>query len=204
MKCPDLKLILLRHAEAASNAEKRLNSPEDALTEQGKLQAKSISVKLADFKITKIITSDENRAKSTAEIISKTIKCPISENALIREKSSGEFAGRLVSSIDWAPINANPDFYTKKLPSGESVNDVINRAKQFIDLLAKETGTVLVVTHSSFIRIILGLIFNQDIKNLLLNMEIPNCGYVILNRKENQWVIEETSFANETFRTKNS
>jgi len=197
MKCPDLKVILLRHAEAVSNVEKRLNSPGDCLTERGKLQAKNIGSKLANFKITKIITSDENRAKSTSEIISSIIKCPVLENPLIREKSSGEFAGRLVSSIDWASINANPDFYMKKIPTGESVNDVIHRAKQFIHLLVKETGTVLVVTHGSFIRILVGLIFNKDIKKLLLSMEIANCGYLILNRVENRWVIEESNLTHD-------
>ena len=70
----DLKVILLRHGETIYNKEKRLQSPKDSLTEEGKEQIFRLKENLTKFDFDEIISSDEKRAVESAEIISGWLK----------------------------------------------------------------------------------------------------------------------------------
>ena len=125
----NLKIILLRHGETIYNLEKRLQSPKDSLTDEGKMQILRLQEKLDKFNFDEIISSDEKRAIESAEIISKRINKEFKKTPLIREKSSGDFSDKLVSEVDWSLVKGS--FLDKKIPRGESVKDVIIRASAF-------------------------------------------------------------------------
>ena len=79
-----MKIIFVRHAEKETEGE----NPN--LTKKGINQAKWVSRRLQKIKINKFYSSDLNRAKQTAEIISKKIKLkPIIEESL------NEFEGKI-------------------------------------------------------------------------------------------------------------
>jgi len=189
-----LKIILLRHGETIYNEEKRLQSPKDSLTEEGKEQILKLSEKLERFNFNEIISSDEKRAIESAGIISQWINKGFKEFSLIREKSSGDFSDKLVNEVDWSLVKGS--FLEKKIPGGESVRDVSMRASEFFKILNgfKQGETILVVSHGTFLRILFCLIFNKDIQEYLLNYEFPNSSYIIISRSESgRWFIEESS-----------
>jgi phosphoserine phosphatase len=190
-----MKVILLRHGETKYNIEKRLQSSKDSLTEKGKDQIMSLKNKLSKFNFNKIISSNEKRAIETAEIISNWSNLKFKTIPLIREKESGNFSDKLVNEVDWSIVKG--DFLNKKIPGGESINDVINRASKFLSIINKfnQNDSVLVISHGTFLRILYCLIFNKNIEDYLINYEFPNATYLVLTKdKEGKWKLEESSF----------
>lgn len=186
------RFIMVRHGETVYNTEKRLQSPKDRLTDKGKSQMVELAKELISFNINRFISSDETRTVESAEIISKIINVPFVEDSLIREKSSGNFSDEFVKDIDWSQIKG--DFFTKKVSNGESVNDIIKRARIFLDKLKyfNNGETVLIISHGSFIRIIFSLITGKNIEEILLNYELPNARMIIISYSGEKWVIERS------------
>ena len=188
-----LKVVLLRHGESVYNVEKRLPGQRDFLTLKGKLQIESLKEDLLKFNFNKIISSDERRAVESAEIISRWYKKSFKMLPLIREKSSGEFSDKLVDEVDWSLVKGS--FLEKKILGGENVSDVIIRTICFFRKLneSKQGETVLVVSHGTFLRILLSIVFNKSIQEYLLNYEFPNACYMIISRdNEGRWNLEKS------------
>ncbi len=189
-----LRIVLLRHGETIYNKEKRLQSPKDSLTETGKAQILALKGKLIPFNFDEIISSDEKRAVESAEILSSLSKKELKKMVLIREKSSGDFSDKLVNEVDWSIVKGS--FFDKKIPGGDSVNDVIIRASEFFKILNgfEQGRTILIVSHGTFLRVLFCLIFNKDIQEYLLNYEFPNSSYITISRSEfGKWDLEESS-----------
>ena len=189
----NLRIVLLRHGETVYNREKRLQSPKVSLTEEGKEQIFKLKERLIKFNFDEIISSDERRAIESAEIISRWSKKNFKKISLIREKSSGDFSDKLVSEVDWSLVNGS--FLDKKIPGGDSVQDVIVRASDFFKMLNQfEQGkNILVISHGTFLRVLFCLIFNKDIKEYLLDYEFPNSSYIVISRSESgKWILEKS------------
>lgn len=183
-------IVLVRHGETIYNVDRRLQNSEDELTEIGKEQIKGLTKKLSQFKFTKFFSSDEKRAYESSEIISKEINLPFEKIGIIKEKSSGNLSGKLINEVDWSEIKG--DFYEKKVSGGESVNDVTERAKKFLEIIesTKNNDKILVVSHGSFLRVLFCVMTNNNIQEYLLNYEFPNASYVMLSKKDDKWEIE--------------
>ncbi len=189
-----LSIVLLRHGETVYNEQKRLQSGKDSLNEKGKKQIEDVTKELIKFNFDKIISSDEKRAIESSEIISKTIGKNFEQTPLIREKSSGDFSDKLVNEVDWSTIKGT--FLGKKIPNGESVQELMVRATDFFKGINKfkQGETILIVSHGTFLRVLIGIIFNQDIEDLLLNQEFPNASYLIIERNEKgKWYLSKSS-----------
>jgi len=189
----NLKVVLLRHGETVYNTEKRLQSTKDSLTDKGKEQIRNILGDLKEFNFSKLISSDEKRAVESAEIISKFLGIDFEQNSLIREKSSGEFSDRLVSEVDWSIVKG--PFFEKKIPGGESIQDVIVRASEFFKILNtfKQEEEILVISHGTFLRILFCLMLNKDIQETILDYEFPNASKIIISRSNlDEWALESS------------
>lgn len=188
------RIILLRHGETFYNIERRLQSSKDKLTEKGKSQIENLKSDLSKLNFDKIISSDEIRAIESAEIISSWFNRDFEIEPLIREKNSGDFSDKLAIEVDWSLVNGA--FFDKKIPGGESINDVIIRAKNFLKKIneSEQDKTFLVVSHGTFLRILFCIILNKNIEDCLLNYEFPNATYLVLSKsKDNKWDLEVSS-----------
>ena len=190
-------VFLVRHGETIYNINRRLQNSEDRLTERGKEQIKALAKELSIFKFTKFFSSDERRALESSELISKEINLSFEKNNLIKEKSSGELSGKFISEVDWSEVKG--DFYNKKISGGESVNDVIKRAKNFFEIIkSSNNDKILVVSHGSFLRVLFCIMTNNDVKEYLLNYEFPNASYIILLKEGNKWEIRKSEMIKKT------
>ncbi|MDP3882216.1 MAG: histidine phosphatase family protein [Nanoarchaeota archaeon] len=194
MSSDKLTIILLRHGETVYNIEKRLQSPKDHLNEQGISQIKELKEELSKFNFDHVISSDEKRASESAEIICSWANKDFKQTPLIREKSSGDFSDKLVKDVDWSTVQG--PFLEKKIPGGENVQEVMVRALEFFRDLNKfkQGETILVVSHGAFLRVLLGLIFHNNIQDYLLNYEFPNATYSIISRSsDGMWNSEKSN-----------
>ncbi len=187
-----LRIVLFRHGETKYNLEKRLQSPKDCLTEKGKMQVKASLNSLSKYNFDRILSSDELRAIETSMIVSKSLNSDFETLSLIREKSSGDFSDKLVSEVDWSIVKGS--FLEKKIPHGESIREVIVRALEFFKIINEYTQgkEILIISHGTFLRILLCLIVNFDIEDTLINYEFPNSEYIVINRSSSgRWILEK-------------
>jgi probable phosphoglycerate mutase len=94
------EILLIRHGETDSNAEKRLQGHLDiALNAQGERQAAALGQALSDEPVDAIIASDLQRALQTARAIADPRGMPVHIEPALRERCYGAFEGLLYSDI---------------------------------------------------------------------------------------------------------
>lgn len=154
-------LILLRHGETTFNHDGRMQGHLDTpLTDTGRAQALSSAKQLEEAGITKIISSDLERAHETAQIIGTHLGLEVIKDARLRETHLGIWQGMRHKDIDeqypgdralWA---YRPDWAPE---GGETRFDVIKRTRPLIDELMRdypewEHNSVLLVSHGGTIK----------------------------------------------------
>ena len=112
--------------------------------------------------INKIISSDINRAKSTSNIINKYLNVDIFYDSKLRELDKGDYTGVLKRSICKEEINKFNIY--DKYPNGESMIDLYNRMKIYLNNLKEDN--VLLVTHRGVINM-----FYYILNNEMLDMD---------------------------------
>ncbi len=177
-----MEIIIVRHGETDWNAEDRIQGRVDRpLNEKGVGQAEKTAELLKDEKITRIYSSDFERAAATAEIINQFHNLEISQRPDLREVDMGELDG-------WIRKDAkkwHADFYEKRkkdrfnVPNpggGESYADMQERLKGFIGELKGmgEDEKVLVACHQGLGRTLVGTLAGMS-DNDLMAIEFPNC-----------------------------
>ena len=154
-----MRLLLARHAETDGNRrEVYLGSRDEDLNKNGVAQAEKLALRLKDYKIDLLISSDLKRARKTAESIDKYHKLGIEICSEIRERSVGVFEGRPKIELLKAVGRSGKEFHEYKPKNGESCTEVKARVVPLLKKLIKENSdkTVLMVSHSG---VILELLF---------------------------------------------
>lgn len=152
-----LKLILVRHAQSADNSSGRVAGSErdNGLSERGKRQAKVLVRRLSHEKTSVLYCSPMRRAQETAAFLHKR---PVIVDAL-REIDFGKLTGLSQEEIDSRfPGKLNKLFTTPgySLPCGESTVALQRRLQPFMrKLLARKSGTAVVVAHNVVNRVII-------------------------------------------------
>ena len=163
-------LVVVRHGQATHNLENFrkedlvktkeelpiMNSP---LTAEGRRQASLVAQRLATTKFDLGLASDLARAWDTAQAIVEANPSlgGVEECRLLRERNAGIFeCEREIHNAQCTVEESiqNRDLLTWKIPEGESVVDLRNRARQFLELvqakamaLEVEAPTILVASH---------------------------------------------------------
>jgi broad specificity phosphatase PhoE len=146
------RLILLRHARTAWNAERRFQGQADPpLDDVGRAQAYEAAGLIATFEPDLLVSSDALRAMQTAGPIGDLLDLDVLPDARFRERSLGHWEGLTRDEVqlrypdefaDWA---AGRDVSRR---GGESREQVAARALEgFRDL--PDAPTVVIVTHSA-------------------------------------------------------
>lgn len=176
--------ILVRHGETFNNRDLRFqgfnDGPDAQLTPKGREQARAVRdvVKRMPFDV--VWASPLGRARETAEIIVQGRNLPILFDDRLREVDFGElnglslkdyFVGRGRSKTDWWADNWDVPY-----PGGESFEQLYARVADFAAMCRERTeSTMLIVSHSTPLKMSLALMENRDPKELL-PLYVPNCG----------------------------
>ncbi len=149
----DVMYLLVRHGEAEGNREHRFIGQLDVpLSDLGRRQAELVSERLASAEVTRILTSDLQRASNTLQPLAAT-GVPLRTEPRLREIDNGEWGGLAPTEIEarwpemWARYRGGEDV---PRPGGERWAEVADRAVAAIqdDLAQAEEGDVVAVgTH---------------------------------------------------------
>ena len=159
-----MRLVLVRHGESLANVAGVLQGQtEGKLTEKGIRQADRLGEYLQAYPIDRILSSDLHRARETAAEIARHLSAPIEFSTLVREWNAGILDGQPAAALPAAVQASGQPLFEFRPQGGESLLDVVGRARELLQELGngKRGETVLVVSHGDFMRMVLGLI--QDI-----------------------------------------
>jgi broad specificity phosphatase PhoE len=160
-----MRLILIRHGETLWNREKKVQGLSDIeLSESGVEQAHRLALALRDEKIDAIYTSPLKRARETARIIGQFHPSPIHVEDGLVEMNQGDFEGLSYHDL----MDRHRDFVKQwiadpglvKMPNGESLAELQERAWRVMESILCTTGDALVVSHNFTIAAILCRIQN--------------------------------------------
>jgi broad specificity phosphatase PhoE len=164
-----IKVILVRHGETDWNKVRRIqgSASDTPLSETGKRQAEGVALKLKNEKIQAIYSSPLQRAFNTAQVIARYHRhLEVQPRDTLKEINVGELEGLLAVELkmrfDEYICRNNSNHELIKLPGGESLLDVQNRAWNTIEdcMNSHSEGTIVVVTHYFVIMSIICKVLN--------------------------------------------
>ena len=190
-----VRLFLVRHAESEWNPVGRyqgLLDPE--LSERGRIQAKLLASAFEKEKIDVIYSSPLKRTYQTAvEIASKHNLEVIKEKRII-EIDHGVWSGMLVDEVkerypeDFRRWLEEP--HKVKFEGGESLEEVYERVREFLDFIKQDhqNQTVVAVSHTVPMRAMLCALLNIDLSKFWA-FGCDNASYTLVHMQEERNVI---------------
>ena len=190
-----MKIYLIRHGQSTSDIEDRYGGDyDDHLTDKGKRQAEQLAKTLSGKNIEVIFTSSRFRARETAEILKKTLKCELRMLKGIEEMNRyGILTGmkkdeakekypeqvRMLKDIRSTPEGAEPydDFKERILGALKVATD-------------SGLGTVAIVTHGGPIKCLLMERFKRHELG-----DMADCGFFELDYSKGKLSITDESHA---------
>jgi len=149
-------IVVSEHGEDTKTAARQENGIEPSkLSEQGIREAKELGKYIVDNNKNKIVTSEVERAKQTANeaaVEAKSIsgkEIPVESTPILNTWDIGEFDGKPEGSFnesEWAQK------HNELVPGGESFNDFTKRMEQANEYIKSLPEDTHVVTHSKVMR----------------------------------------------------
>ena len=196
------EIILARHGETKWNVEEVFRGRTDIeLNQTGIKQAELLAKYLSKHKIDAIYSSPLKRAVKTAETIAGYHGLDIKVAPGLIDFDCGDWHGLLRQEVQdkykelydlW--VN-HPD--KVKIPGGESLNDVGERAISVLDdVIAKHGGTVILVAHRVVNKVLTCALLGLD-NSHFWNIRQDICGITTFVHENGQFILTEhnnTSF----------
>lgn len=155
-------LVLIRHAETAENANNLIVGHIDPILPPERApEVKAMASRLRETRWLRVITSDLQRSRMTAEIFAAVTGAPLVISPLLREAHFGELDGLSKDSARYRreTVQRRIDKYAFRPAGGESYADMEGRIVEFLSgLHAPVDEALLVVTHIGPLRVLYKLV----------------------------------------------
>lgn len=156
-------LHLIRHGQSTWNAEGRLQGQtmDVPLTDLGRRQAADAAGLLGSHRLAAVWSSDQLRARRTAEIIAAPHGLRVTLTHLLREQALGELEGTLMRDLREEPVPEGAHISEICWGGGESVQQVHGRMLRLCDALDEQfsdTDEVALISHGDALRILMAVL----------------------------------------------
>ena len=162
-----LRLLFVRHARTSWNAQGRVQGG-GGLDEVGREQAAALGEHLRTQRFDAIYSSPALRARQTARAVARHHDMRVTQRHLLQDLDYGKLAGALLEDVRREQPELVERWSTHphlvQFEGGESLADLRRRICGFVDQVTRShsTGTVLVATHDSPVRMITSLARGLD------------------------------------------
>ncbi len=153
------RLLLIRHGQSSWNAQGRWQGWADPpLSDIGEAQAVAAAERLRGEGLTKVVSSDLQRARRTAELIAERLGLPLLDPVPdLRERDIGDWSGLTTVEIEqgwpgWLALWRAGEL--ERPPQGEAHHELGARVVAALERLAELDGCILVVTHGGVIHLV--------------------------------------------------
>lgn len=151
------RLLLARHAETVWHKENRYagGRSEPELTDLGLRQAEQLAKSAVALGVDVVVSSPQRRAVTTATPAAEALGVPLHLRPDLREVDFGHLEGHTLSEMDPSAVRRfREDPEVNAFPDAEPLAAAGERcAAALREVGAEHDGTVLVVAHSSLLRI---------------------------------------------------
>ncbi|HLB60278.1 MAG TPA: histidine phosphatase family protein, partial [Patescibacteria group bacterium] len=188
-------VYFIRHGQSEGNIGSAYQTADSPLTEKGQKQAAIIADRCARLPIETIISSTQQRAKSTASIIAEKTGHVVEFSDLFRErrkptalsgKSIKDSVARELNERWWDSLMGTGP----RVEDGENFDDLSARAAAALEYLtARAEGNILVITHGFFMRYIVArAIYGKELTGkafepMARSLVMENTGITVLRYK---------------------
>lgn len=165
------RYFLFRHGDSERQIKKIASCwPEKkmlSLTAAGRIEVKKSAGKLCKAKIDLIISSDLERTKQTARIISEASGAKIVYDKRLRDFNVGIFNGK-DPKLAWDYLNKHEKPLETALPKGESFNAVRKRMYDLISSIDAKyrDQNIVIVSHEIPLTVLEGTLNGEDVKEI--------------------------------------
>ena len=185
-----MAILLIRHGETDLNTNRVVQFPHTPLGEHGRMQAERLGLRLKSRSIERILTSDYQRAKSTAETLAAHVGLTHIESANLRERNFGDIRG--IPYDDLGEIDIfTPDFAP---PNGESWPEFHARVdlawQEVISHAEPLNGDLAVVTHGLVLRSLLDRVLDVSGFEIEPDVVVANTSVTIVEHAPPWRVLE--------------
>jgi broad specificity phosphatase PhoE len=160
-----MRAYLVRHGQTAWNAEQKAQGHTDIpLDAEGSEQARLLVAAFDERPFSRILTSDLQRARSTAVPLAERHGIQVEERLDLRERSFGEWEGRPFETIaknfiELGLISGLPPEEIQP-PGGESQLDVWNRLERVVKDIKALPEPVVIISHGGTCALLLARLLN--------------------------------------------
>jgi broad specificity phosphatase PhoE len=196
-------IILVRHGQTAWNAEEVFRGQADIeLDEMGLKQAELLAEYLSPRKLEAVYSSPLKRAVWTAEAIARRHGLTVEITPGLNDIDFGEWQGLSLQEVRTRfdePFSAwVSEPHQARIPSGESLDDVRQRALALVNQVMDEhEGTVVVlVSHRVVNKVLICALLGLD-NSYFWNVRLDTCGMTTFEVEDGRFVLVEhnnTSF----------
>jgi len=196
------EIILVRHGETEWNVAEVFRGRIDIeLNQTGIKQAELLAEYLSKRRIDAIYSSPLRRAVKTAEVITGYHKLDIEIAPELIDMDFGKWQGLPHQEVK----DKYKELYTEwisrpdkvKMPSGESLDDVRERAMTVVnDVIAKYQGTVVLVSHRVVNKVLICTLLGLD-NSYFWKVRLDTCGISAFSYENGHFILIEhnnTSF----------
>lgn len=179
-------LYLFRHGETNWNKDKIIQGIANIpLNENGIKQAKELAERLLNSRIEHIYTSDLDRAYRTGQIIAERLSIEIEKVDNLREISFGNYAGKLIKTVDdelgnnfYNNFSKTPDYDDFVFPNGDSKKTVRIRFVNCVEEILRKTkyNIFAIVAHGIVLKQFF-YYYNQEYPKTMPNCSAMKCLY---------------------------
>jgi broad specificity phosphatase PhoE len=188
-----MQIVLLRHGATDWNLQGRCQGSSDRrLNEVGVRQAEQIATQLSNETIHAIYSSSLERARQTAQLVSRPHHLPVIIEEDVRELDHGELEGLTFNEIKEKFSEFLVGWRTEpaelQVPGGERLADVAQRAWHALTRIAQRhrfNDTVVVVSHNFPILGIVCRLTGTDLNNYR-SFHLDPCGVTRITQHRNQ------------------
>jgi len=196
---PSRRVVLWRHGRTAWNAESRFQGTTDvALDEVGVVQAERAGRDLATLAPHRIVSSDLQRARVTAETLAAMVGLDVTTDPDLRETYAGTWQGLTRDEI----VAADGDAWHRWIAGddvrpggGETRTEVAARVSAAVLRHAEGLpagGTLVVASHGGAVRACLGRLLGLPVDHWTVLGGLVNCAWSVLEEQpDGRWRLVE-------------
>ena len=187
------EIILIRHGETEWNVAEIFRGRIDVeLNETGTKQAELLAEYLSDAKIDAIYSSPLKRALKTAELIAGYHEVNVEIAPGLIDFDYGKWQGLPHQEVKdkykelYAEWINNP--HQMKIPAGESLDDVRERALGVVDDVIRHEGAVALVSHRVVNKVLICALLGLD-NSHFWNIKQDTCGTTIFAYENGRFIL---------------
>lgn len=189
------ELVIVRHGETELNRDGVFRGRLDVgLNDRGREQAEAVAGALAPEPVASVLSSPLSRAYDTAAAIASRHGLAVTVDDAFHNLDLGEWQGRAKDRVR----AESPDLWRLwvedparlRIPGGESLDDVLTRARsRALELVEEHAGRrVVVVTHRSVAKLLGGALLGLG-TDAFWRLYLDNAAYCVFGHHERGFVL---------------